>query len=105
MITIWQDLLLSTPLSAAPLSSLTSPSEPPPHVAPIGTQTLPAWGRMNLPGGTGVGWGKEDGGEWEREGFGKGLEERLEEVLAAEAKAMLPPKSTTESVGPADKRS
>lgn len=32
-----------------------------------------------------VGWGKEDGGEWEREGLGKGLEERLE--LAAEAQA------------------
>lgn len=31
-----------------------------------------------------VGWGKEDGGEWEREGLGKGLEERLEEVLASE---------------------
>jgi len=40
--------------------------------------------------GTGVGhvgWGKEDGGEWERQGLGKGLEERLEEVLRAEADA------------------
>ncbi len=55
-------------------------------------------------GGTGVGWGKEDGGEWEREGFGKGLEERLEEVLAAEAKAMLPSKSLAESISSADKR-
>jgi len=34
-----------------------------------------------------VGWGKEDGGEWERQGLGKGLEERLEEVLRAEADA------------------
>lgn len=34
-----------------------------------------------------VGWGKEDGGEWEREGLGKGLEERLEGMLAAEAES------------------
>lgn len=77
-------------MSATPLSSLTSPTnlDPPPHVAPVSGQASPPRGRISPPGAIGltnVGWGKDDGGEWEREGLGKGLEERLEEVLAAEA--------------------
>jgi len=86
----YHDLLVSTPMSAAPLSSITSPAsiEPPPHVAPVSGYASPSRGRVSPPGAVGntnVGWGKDDGGEWEREGLGKGLEERLEEVLAAEA--------------------
>jgi len=77
-------------MSAAPLSSITSPAsvEPPPRVAPVSGHVSPSRGRISPPGAVGstnVGWGKDDGGEWEREGLGKGLEERLEEVLAAEA--------------------
>lgn len=113
-----QDLLVSTPLSAAPLSSITSgaaqPESFPPATASLsaslssslahptsssppsalaghnnrsGTSspgTSPPRGRSAAAHATVVGWGKEDGGEWEREGLGKGLEERLEEVLAAE---------------------
>lgn len=30
-------------------------------------------------------WGKEEGGEWEREGFGRGLDERLDELLHSDA--------------------
>jgi len=77
-------------MATAPLSSITSPAtiDPPPHVASISGQASPPRGRASPPGtvgGSNVGWGKDDGGEWEREGLGKGLEERLEEVLAAEA--------------------
>lgn len=104
---------MSTPLSAAPLSSITSgvaqPDTLPPTSASLSTSlsgSLPQPGSSPpsaLPGRTSgtsspspprgrplaahatvVGWGKEDGGEWEREGLGKGLEERLEEMLAAE---------------------
>lgn len=105
---------MSTPLSAAPLSSITSgaaQSDSLPlasaslsaslsnsvHPASLSSGALPGHGSGNSspspPRGrsaataahaTVVGWGKEDGGEWEREGLGKGLEERLEEVLAAE---------------------
>ncbi|KDQ08101.1 hypothetical protein BOTBODRAFT_48388 [Botryobasidium botryosum FD-172 SS1] len=88
----YHDLLLSTPVAATPLSTFTSPpsSDPPPHLPMIvsasGT-TSPVSGLLTGTGVGHVGWGKEDGGEWEREGLGKGLEERLEEVLRAEADA------------------
>jgi len=108
----FQDLLVSTPLSAAPLSSITSgaaqpetlpptsaslsvslsgslpPGSSPPSALPGRTSGAsspsPPRGRPPAAHATVVGWGKEDGGEWEREGLGKGLEERLEEMLAAE---------------------
>ncbi|KAF8310462.1 hypothetical protein DL93DRAFT_1595742 [Clavulina sp. PMI_390] len=112
----YHDLLVSTPLSAAPLSSITSgaaqPQTDPMSILPglpgAGSQAQapsstsgqsspsPTRGRaLPGPGGvaagvghaTVVGWGKEDGGEWEREGLGKGLEERLEEVLKVEREA------------------
>lgn len=120
----YHDLLVSTPLSAAPLSSITSgasqPAPPQSHsqqtpaspgsgvgvdsaynifshggttASPGSGTSSPPRGRSTAPvsavsgGGhaTVVGWGKDDGGEWEREGLGKGLEERLEGMLAAEA--------------------
>jgi hypothetical protein len=104
---------VSTPLAAAPLSSITSgaaqPDALPPTSASLsaslssaqpfagssppgalpgrtsGTSSpSPPRGRPLAAHATVVGWGKDDGGEWEREGLGKGLEERLEEMLAAE---------------------
>lgn len=91
------DLLSSTPASAIPLSSLTSSavvSEPPPHIPSVmglsqahyaasssggsihGAPTFV----LDRDGAVGV---DDVGGEWEREGLGKGLEERLEALNAA----------------------
>jgi hypothetical protein len=71
----YHDLLLATPVSTVPLSSLTSPTT--------------ASNQSNVPQQSqnlgllmeGVNVGPTGGGEWEREGLGKGLEERLEEIL------------------------
>ncbi|OSD07893.1 hypothetical protein PYCCODRAFT_1357874 [Trametes coccinea BRFM310] len=97
----YADLLSSTPASTLPLSSLTSSAvvtEPPPHLpAVIG---LPqAQYAASSSGGSIHGnpayvlerdgaLGADDvGGEWEREGLGKGLEERLEGLKAVPSKA------------------
>ncbi|KAJ7028585.1 hypothetical protein C8F04DRAFT_1398907 [Mycena alexandri] len=91
----YADLLASTPTATQPLSALTSPASSPSHIPGVsistGTSTDPttagsAYGGSGAPSlrNFGFGLGDEDrtmddvGGEWEREGLGKGLEERLE---------------------------
>lgn len=84
----YHDLLASTPLSSVPLSALTSPTnnEPPPHLVAVPGMKGSAIGSGAVsPGAESVGRGREDdGGEFNHEGLGKGLEERLEAVLKAE---------------------
>ena len=95
----YSDLLSSTPAATQPLSSLTtcvSSTEPPPHIP--GVSGLNIANAMQAPshhlGGGGIQGGlihvgKRDsiamldnvGGEWEREGLGRGLEERLEALV------------------------
>ncbi|KAJ7252093.1 hypothetical protein B0H12DRAFT_1118395 [Mycena haematopus] len=87
----YADLLSSTPTATQPLSSLTSPACSPAHIPGVSI-TDPSVSSASAYGGSGApslrnfgfGLGDEDrmmddvGGEWEREGLGKGLEERLE---------------------------
>ncbi|KAK7049876.1 hypothetical protein VNI00_005306 [Paramarasmius palmivorus] len=102
----YADLLSSTPASTLPLSSLTSTSMEPPHipsVAGYGHETSNVNGNLSAAGslkGFSLTNVKEPshnhnhhikerdsmiddliGGEWEREGLGRGLEERLEAVV------------------------
>ncbi|EMD36639.1 hypothetical protein CERSUDRAFT_106439, partial [Gelatoporia subvermispora B] len=86
------DILSSTPSAALPLSSLTSASEPPPHLpsvlgVPQHAAAGSASGSVHLVANAaalplereaGQGILDDGGGEWEREGLGRGLEERLE---------------------------
>ncbi|KAJ6591337.1 hypothetical protein B0H10DRAFT_2091424 [Mycena sp. CBHHK59/15] len=84
----YADLLSSTPTSTQPLSALTSPACSPSHIpgVAISDGAGSAYGGSGAPSlrNFGFGPGEEDrtmddvGGEWEREGLGKGLEERLE---------------------------
>ncbi|KAI0746640.1 hypothetical protein C8Q80DRAFT_1219975 [Daedaleopsis nitida] len=92
----YMDLLSSTPASAIPLSSLTSAavvSEPPPHITSViglpqaqyaasssggSIHGIPTY-VLERDGVMGV--ADDVGGEWEREGLGKGLEERLEKLM------------------------
>ncbi|KAJ7162226.1 hypothetical protein C8R46DRAFT_346193 [Mycena filopes] len=92
----YADLIASTPTATQPLSALTSPATSPAHIPgvaistgadPSATTTAgSAYGGSGAPSlrNFGFGIGDEDrtmddvGGEWEREGLGKGLEERLE---------------------------
>lgn len=92
----YSDLLSSTPTSTLPLSSLTtsaSTSEPPPHIPGVSGLGIVSGGgltseRSSIRGGV-THPGKRDsialldnvGGEWERQGLGMGLEERLDVVL------------------------
>jgi len=105
----YNDLLTSAPVSAVPLSALTQPasSDPPPHLSSTfalegktpgggprsGTHTpsrsrprsVLLNNRTSVLLGTGGAEGPGvEGGEWEREGLGRGLEERLEELLRRE---------------------
>lgn len=75
---------LSASLSGPPPLPGSSPPSALPGRASGASSPSPPRGRPLAAHATVVGWGKEDGGEWEREGLGKGLEERLEEMLAAE---------------------
>ena len=105
----YSDLLSSTPTSTQPLSSLTtcaSSTEPPPHIPGVsGLNIANAMqpplhhpGNGSIPGSPFIPFsghgglmhvGKRDsiamldnaGGEWEREGLGRGLEERLEALV------------------------
>lgn len=92
------DLLSSTPASAIPLSTLTSAavvSEPPPHIPSVIGVPQAQYAASSSGGSIhgaptyllerdGVmGVADDVGGEWEREGLGKGLEERLEGLKAA----------------------
>lgn len=84
----YTDLLSSTPASTQPLSALTSPASSPAHIPGVALSdpSGSAYGGSGAPSlrNFGFGLGDEDrtmddvGGEWEREGLGKGLEERLE---------------------------
>ena len=93
----YADLLSSTPASAIPLSSLTSSavvSEPPPHIpsvigVPQAHYAASSSGSIHgaptyvLEREGAIGVVDDVGGEWEREGLGKGLEERLEALNTA----------------------
>ncbi|KAJ7049939.1 hypothetical protein C8F01DRAFT_1213092 [Mycena amicta] len=88
----YTDLLSSTPTSTQPLSALTAPSSSPGHIPGLAladssiTAAGSAYSGSAAPSLRNFGFlaGEEDrtmddvGGEWEREGLGKGLEERLE---------------------------
>lgn len=115
----YSDLLASTPASLQPLSSLTTSAspDPPPHIPSVSgiTQSSPAAqahgshspshspGRGNsLFRAAGVIEGRagdslrdsgafdDVGGEWEREGMGGGLEERLEALLGVPSANLTP---------------
>ena len=102
----YSDLLSSTPASTQPLSSLTtsaSSTEPPPHIPGVSGLNIANSLSQHLGSGSIHGSpfvansghgslphvGKRDsiaildnvGGEWEREGLGRGLEERLEALV------------------------
>ncbi|KAJ7141126.1 hypothetical protein C8R44DRAFT_762777 [Mycena epipterygia] len=85
----YADLLSSTPTATQPLSALTSPASSPSHIPGVSISEPgagSAYGGSGAPSlrNFGFGLGDEDrtmddvGGEWEREGLGRGLEERLE---------------------------
>lgn len=94
----YTDLLTSAPSSTLPLSSLTTSatvSDPPPHLLSVlgvpkhvGGGSAGASPRNSFYGDRDVREGREclfieeAGGEWEREGLGQGLEERLETLMA-----------------------
>jgi hypothetical protein len=87
----YTDLLTSTPASLVPLSSYTTSAsaDPPPHIPSVSGLTQ-ASAAASIHGVHISGGGARDsiaiddiGGEWEREGLGKGLEERLEGLMAA----------------------
>ncbi|EJD35940.1 hypothetical protein AURDEDRAFT_130366 [Auricularia subglabra TFB-10046 SS5] len=90
----YNDLLLSAPVAAVPLQSLVQPTsvEAPPHLPAVQAAASithsPARSRPRSMVGPGnrasVLLGDDVGGEWEREGLGRGLEERLEELLKLE---------------------
>ncbi|EPQ51408.1 hypothetical protein GLOTRDRAFT_118045 [Gloeophyllum trabeum ATCC 11539] len=102
----YSDLLSSTPASTLPLSSLTSSAmvnDPPPHIPTVSgftqTQSQAHSAASSIHHGVAAGLAQmkegpldpilleDDGGEWEREGLGKGLEERLEALMTASGKA------------------
>ncbi|KAL0576426.1 hypothetical protein V5O48_005562 [Marasmius crinis-equi] len=93
----YNDLLTSAPVSTVPLSTLTNSVEPPPHIPSVAgypSDSSYVHAGSNAPsikGSPGVATAasvKEReplddlvGGEWEREGLGRGLEERLEAIV------------------------
>ncbi|KAH0828836.1 hypothetical protein J3R83DRAFT_3306 [Lanmaoa asiatica] len=87
----YSDLLASTPVSMVPLSSFTTcaSSDPPPHIPGV-----TGFGNTQLSTGSIHGRDRDSvallddvGGEWEREGLGKGLEERLDALMIVPGKA------------------
>ncbi|CAL1711200.1 unnamed protein product [Somion occarium] len=97
----YTDLLSSTPAETVPLSTLmlSSANEPPPHLPSVmGVPQAQAQasgssaGSLHNAAGALVADPTSDilndvGGEWEREGLGRGLEERLESLLPVTGKA------------------
>ncbi|KAI0338392.1 hypothetical protein BDW22DRAFT_1409577 [Trametopsis cervina] len=102
----YTDLLTSAPASTMPLSSLTlsaQANEPPPHLpSVIGIPQAQAQGQASSAASihssvSAAAWVTErdptadlvsdQGGEWGREGLGRGLEERLEALMSLEAHA------------------
>ncbi|KAH9849662.1 hypothetical protein C2E23DRAFT_737054 [Lenzites betulinus] len=99
----YADLLSSTPASTLPLSSFTSSAmvtEPPPHIPSVVGLPQAQYAASSSGGSIhgapmfllerdgAAGVADDVGGEWEREGLGKGLEERLEGL-----KTVLPSKA------------
>jgi len=80
----YSDILNSTPISTVAFSSIITSDELPPHIpAVMGSNpenTVPASGSSTF----GSDSGEWLGGEYEKEGFGRGLEARLEAVLNRE---------------------
>lgn len=97
----YTDLLSSTPASTVPLSTLVlgSAIEPPPHLpSVIGLPQAQAHATGSSAGSLRDAAGalvvdptsdlsNDVGGEWEREGLGRGLEERLESLMPVAGKA------------------
>ncbi|PCH38811.1 hypothetical protein WOLCODRAFT_146737 [Wolfiporia cocos MD-104 SS10] len=93
----YMDLLSSTPASTLPLASLTSSAtalEPPPHLPSVIGLPQAQYAASSSAGsihGSPASVLERDavlddvGGEWEREGLGRGLEERLEALNAVSA--------------------
>ncbi|KAF8594415.1 hypothetical protein BDV93DRAFT_529328 [Ceratobasidium sp. AG-I] len=81
----YHDLLASTPLASVPLSAITSGQDAPGHLP--GVAGMHGHGSSASGGGLGAaeGEGGDVGGEFDREGLGRGLEERLEAVLNQES--------------------
>ena len=93
----YTDMLTSAPSSTLPLSTLTTSatvSDPPPHLLSVmgipqhvSAGSVSASPRTSFYGDRDVREGREClfiddvGGEWEREGLGQGLEERLESLM------------------------
>lgn len=80
----YSDILNSAPLSTVPFSTIITSDELPPHIPAVLGQSV-----ENVPGSGSSVVGSEGGewlgGEYEREGFGRGLEARLEAVLTKES--------------------
>ncbi|EGN94617.1 hypothetical protein SERLA73DRAFT_171568 [Serpula lacrymans var. lacrymans S7.3] len=89
----YSDLLASTPASMVPLSSFTSYAslDPPPHIPSVSgfTQAHSAAASINgvIRDRDSIAVLDDVGGEWEREGLGRGLEERLEALMILPGKA------------------
>ncbi|KAG6371050.1 hypothetical protein JVT61DRAFT_10587 [Boletus reticuloceps] len=87
----YSDLLASTPVSLVPLSSFTTcaSSETPPHIPSVTgfahSQSRP--GSIHGRDRDSIALLDDIGGEWEREGLGKGLEERLEALMIVPGRA------------------
>ncbi|KAF8552323.1 hypothetical protein OG21DRAFT_1477790 [Imleria badia] len=87
----YSDLLASTPTSTVPLSSFTTcaSSEPPPHIPGVSgfANTHSSAGSIHGRDRDSIALLDDIGGEWEREGLGRGLEERLEALMIVPGKA------------------
>ncbi|EKM53334.1 uncharacterized protein PHACADRAFT_259631 [Phanerochaete carnosa HHB-10118-sp] len=101
----YTDLLTSVPASTHPLSSFTQFNEPPPHLSSVigipqaqaqlssgaasihGSLKASAWITERDPATDLV---NDVGGEWEREGLGRGLEERLETLMVNDPASPIP---------------
>ncbi|KAG2094020.1 uncharacterized protein F5147DRAFT_418155 [Suillus discolor] len=87
----YADLLASTPASMVPLSSFTTCAtpEPPPHIPGVEGYALNQHDAASLSGRErdSIAMLDDVGGEWQREGLGRGLEERLEALMIVPSKA------------------
>ncbi|KAG0701824.1 hypothetical protein DFH29DRAFT_925073 [Suillus ampliporus] len=87
----YADLLASTPASMVPLSSFTSYAtpEPPPHIPGVEGYAHNHHDAASLSGRDrdSITMLDDVGGEWQREGLGRGLEERLEALMTVPSKA------------------
>lgn len=87
----YADLLASTPASMVPLSSFTTCAtpEPPPHIPGVEGYALNQHDAASLSGRErdSIAMLDDIGGEWQREGLGRGLEERLEALMIVPSKA------------------